>query len=261
MRAHIDILTREFQARVSKNGRYSLRAHAKFLGLHVSALSRVLAGKLELSAESSVMIAQKLKLSGDERRRFVRSVLESRSQKEAAKLGKFLEVPELRPTSKHISEELYSKIATLHALAILQLTFVENFDSRPEWIAQRLGIELSLAETTIELLIASGMLQRDESGRLFSADLHLTAVEDSQTDHVRRSLQKEILLTSMKSLETDAFEHRLHYGMTMAIDPGKLPYARQKFVKFMELLSDELESENRTSAYQLSLSLFPLTRP
>lgn len=96
LRKHLEILSRELEARVQKNTRYSLRAYAKFLGLHSSALSRVMSGKLEMTSETGVKIAKRLKLSEDETRVFIHSILQSRSARELAKVGKLLEI-ELHP--------------------------------------------------------------------------------------------------------------------------------------------------------------------
>lgn len=260
MTRHLDILNREFQKRISRNSRYSLRAYAKFLGLHSSALSRVLAGKLLLTPAKGVHICGKLSLTPDESRIFLRSIFDARETAEMNKLQKISAVPALRPTPTKISDDLYKQVATMKALAILQLTFVERFESTPEFASEKLGLTVQEAEEMISLLIEVGLLKRDEEGRLVNADMHLTAVEDVATDEIRRKLQEEILQRSLQSLRQHAFSERLHYGMTMAIDPAKLDYARAKLMSFMEMLSDELESENRTRVYQLALSLFPVSK-
>ncbi len=260
MTRHLEILNREFQKRISRNARYSLRAYAKFLGLHSSALSRVLAGKLLLTPAKGVHIAGKLKLSSDESRIFLRSIFEAREHAEMKRIGPIGEVPSLRPSVKKISQELHHHVATLKALSILQLTYVENFESTPAYVSSRLGFSVQEAEVMMALLLDIGLLKRDELGVLTSVDLHMTTVENEETNEVRRKLQAEILKRSLQSLNNDDFAQRLHYGMTMAIDPAKLQLAREKLMSFMELLADELGSASPTRVYQLALSLYPLDR-
>lgn len=77
--SHIELLRREFDKRISKNSRYSLRAFAFFLEVHPSALSRILSGKQELSIRSCSAIFSKIELSEDERRSFIESVIKDKT--------------------------------------------------------------------------------------------------------------------------------------------------------------------------------------
>ncbi|HVK60045.1 MAG TPA: hypothetical protein VM432_00795 [Bdellovibrionales bacterium] len=87
MNFHLQILTREFEKRRTRNARYSLRAFASFLGLHPSALSRVFSTKQPLSPKSGLAVVQKLALDADEARQFLQSIVEERLQRESNKLG------------------------------------------------------------------------------------------------------------------------------------------------------------------------------
>ena len=60
------------------------------------------------------------------------------------------------------------------------------------------------------------------------------------------------------ALENDPLERRSTTGMTMAIDPSKLPVARKLIEDFMFKLCEVLESGERAALYQLSVSLFSL---
>jgi len=47
-------------------------------------------------------------------------------------------------------------------------------------------------------------------------------------------------------------------GMTMAVDPKKLPLAKQRIQEFNRELSSLLETGDRTQVYQFQSCLFPL---
>jgi hypothetical protein len=86
MSLHVQILSREFEKRRAKNARYSLRAYAAYLGLHPSALSRVLAAKQLLSLRSGLSIVKKLSLEPEEARRFLQSVIDDRHLRDSERL-------------------------------------------------------------------------------------------------------------------------------------------------------------------------------
>jgi hypothetical protein len=69
-------LKNEFQRRVIKNPRYSLRAYAKNLGIDNGFLSKLLTGKALLSLDLADILTKKLKLMEDDRKQFLLSAAE-----------------------------------------------------------------------------------------------------------------------------------------------------------------------------------------
>lgn len=69
-------LKEELQRRKSKNSRYSLRAFAKSLAIDNGQLSKIISGKALLSVDLADNISKKLKLTGDDRIRFLVSAAE-----------------------------------------------------------------------------------------------------------------------------------------------------------------------------------------
>jgi GAF domain-containing protein len=87
---HLEFLATDLAKRKQVNSRYSLRAYARYLGFDPSALSRILAGKQELSLPFSLKVIRKLRLSLHEKRKFLASVSETRSRQAALFLVKNL---------------------------------------------------------------------------------------------------------------------------------------------------------------------------
>jgi hypothetical protein len=48
--------------------------------------------------------------------------------------------------------------------------------------------------------------------------------------------------------------------MTMAIDPKKLPQAKERIRDFRRGLSEFLESGNRSEVYRINIQLMPVTK-
>lgn len=259
MSAHLDVLKSEFHKRIAKNERYSLRAYAKSLGVHYSALSRILAGKLEMTPETSVAVARKLRLDNNEMRRFVRSVFDAKTQKESVRLGEMIDSPELRPQPSRLPLVQYRKVAKLCCLVFLELVQTVGFKSEPAWIAKRMNLDEAKVDGMIEDLVEMKLIARTEDGGLVNGEANMTAVKSEETNAIHQEIQAEILESSLRSLKNDDFTKRLHYGMTMSINLEKIEHARKRIMAFIEQLSDELEVDPREEVYQLAVSLFPMT--
>jgi hypothetical protein len=48
--------------------------------------------------------------------------------------------------------------------------------------------------------------------------------------------------------------------MTMAVDPGKIPEAKKRILKFARELCEFMEAGKRSRVYELSVSLFPISK-
>lgn len=234
MPLHLELLQREFERRVAKNARYSLRAYASQLGLHASALSRILKGKASLSVKACEPVLRNLTLSPEEQRLFLCSLIEEKRIQTQQSLSQFLKVGHLGPKPLAISPEVFQDVADLKSLALLQLTFVDDFQADPAWIAERLGMPLTEVTAKIDLLVSVGLLRRDDT-TLINNNRHMTAIQTSETSDVRRRHQIEILDSARESLNRDPLSARAHYGMTMAIDPAKLEKANLMVREFMEI--------------------------
>ena len=255
---HIQILTEEFAKRSERNNRYSMRAFAKHLEMHPSALSRILAGKQKMSSSAAIVVAKKLSLDRDKSRQFLQSILEEHRQLERVELGEALDLPELKIQPQKIDEANYAIIARLVCLATRELMLTENFESDPQWIARRLGATPETIRECIRALTEVGLAE-EVDGKLAPKERHLTAVDTEESSAIRVRLQKEIVQRALQSLEKDPFHQRAHYGMTMAINPERIPAANKMILEFMETLCDYLEVDPRKEVYQLSVQLFPLT--
>lgn len=256
---YLTVLEKSFSLRKEKNLRYSLRAYAAYLGIHSSALSRILQGKQPLSKKNSVQIAKKLKLSHEEQRLFLQSVAQTAFIKDCAEMGQTLGLDSLTANPKPVSNEVYATIASVSCIAITQLLHTKDFRYDVSWIAKRLGISVKETEKCLQALIESGVVIQ-EGDRLVHTDARHTAIDPASTSKIRQNMQKEIVALAGESIEKDPLPYRGHYGMTMAIDPKKIGEAKRMISEFIETLCDYLGAENPTEVYQLGVQLFPLSR-
>lgn len=87
---HIDLLRQTLSHRKNRNSRYSLRAFAYHLRLDPAALSRILAGKQDISLRSAQKVGLALGLSEADGERFRNSVTSSMKEK----ADRFFESPD-----------------------------------------------------------------------------------------------------------------------------------------------------------------------
>lgn len=257
---HIEVLKKEFARRAAENPRYSLRAFAHRLEIHPSALCRILAMKQKLSPDCAASTITKLTLNEEEKRLFLQSVIDTRYAEESRELGAILKAPDLRPVTAELNTDACAEVFNLTAHAVLMLTFVEDFESSPQWIAARLNKPVDEIQRTVDALLKLGLLKQTD-GRLVNTEYHFSAVKNKETDRIRREHQKEIVTRAVASLDRDDFEKRAHYGVTMTINPEKIPKAREMILKFLENLNDLLESGERRQVYQAAFQLFPVDYP
>jgi uncharacterized protein (TIGR02147 family) len=89
--------------------------------------------------------------------------------------------------------------------------------------------------------------------RLSTADKHLT------TPALRKN-QRQLLEKAIDSLENDPIELRSMTSMTTAIDPRRIPEAKEMIRHFNRTLCAFLEGGNRTQVYNLGIALYPLQK-
>lgn len=253
-------LQEELARRCDRNASYSLRAFSKALNVDVGNLSRVLKGKSSLSPEVVERIVERLNLAPDEQQLFLQSVLDEQKNKKIKGLR--------RSTSKQLAKlktnptldvEMFRVISDWYHFAILELTFVEGFKSDLRWIAKKLGISPLEAKLAIERLIKLGLLE-EKDGRFIKTEAHITTRDKHLTTPALKKLQRELLEKAIFSLENVDIEKRSQTGMTMSIDPQKLPIAKKMIEEFANQICQVLETGKRKKVYQLSVSLFPLQK-
>jgi uncharacterized protein (TIGR02147 family) len=250
----------ELAKRCDKNPRYSVRAFAKALGLDSGALSRILNGERVPSEKVARKILGRLELTPADQERFLASIADMHRGRGLKRLNPFFRKLHSRPAPRvnELSIDLFRVIGDWYHYALLELTFVEGFESEPRWIASQLGITVAETNLAIERLLNLGLLVRTEDGRLTKSLEQLTTGDKHVTTPALRRHQKQILEKAVQSLENDPIEKRSMTSMTMAIDPELMPIAKQMIEQFTLNLCQLLESGKRKQVYELGVSLYPV---
>ncbi len=259
-----DILRKELANRIANNRNYSLRAFARSLKINVGTLSSVLNNKRCLTLKSAYLILPQLSLSPQKRKTFLDSIYNEQKSRLVQKVSKdvknypyFDQAQKKEKEEKELEAEIFKIIGEWIHVAILELTFLPGCEDSPVWIAKKLGITQIEAKLALERLIRLGLLERVD-GSLVKTNKKLSVKDKDVTTPALKKLQKDFLKMAIESINCDSIENRCAEGMTMSIDPRKLPMAKKMIVNFMSNLCDYLEDGAQTKLYQLNTVLFEL---
>jgi uncharacterized protein (TIGR02147 family) len=158
---------------------------------------------------------------------------------------------------REIDADRFRIISDWYHYAILELTFVPEFQSNPAWIGRRLGISPVEARLAVERLLRLDLLT-EQDGRWRKTDVTVTTKDKTTTNPAFRKLQRQVLEMALSSLENDPLPERSHTSMTMAIDPGKVELARKLISEFNRYLVTALGSGKKKRVYHLGISLYPV---
>ncbi|MFS4461043.1 TIGR02147 family protein [Bdellovibrio sp. HCB2-146] len=241
-----NLLIEELAKRQMRNSAYSIRAFARDLGVGVTTLSDVLAGRRSLSKTNVQKVMEKLSVSPLER-----EVLWAHYKATAART----EIDD-RTT---LDEDTFRLIADWHYLAIMNLAKLKTNSAKPEWIAERLNIRVDDAEVALERLFRLELIKKTRGNRLERTAKPLTTSNEIPSAAIRKHHSQNLRLAE-ESLHRDPVPTREFGSVTMAINPEKLPQAKEILLKTRKKIAGLLEEGDLSEVYTLSFQLFPLTK-
>lgn len=231
-----DLLKKEFDRRVVKNPRYSLRSFAKAVGIHPSSLSHIFSG--------------------------------SRSTPKAAqeKIREFLAIGPEATTDSHdldaLKSEVFETVSAWYHDAILELTHLKNFKGNIDWISKRLNLNPLTVKNAVARLCKLGLLDIDGKGRWIDVNPDNTnLLSTDQTSAAMRRQQLQMLKLSERALEEVPRSQRDHTSITISMDSKDLPKLKERIKQYRRKLMAEFNSstKNHDCVYQIQISAFPAT--
>lgn len=244
----IQTLLREELGKIQMhNPAFSARSFARKLGIAPSTINEVLNGKRSVSKKLAIKIMEKLAID---------------PKTQSTVLTKFDKKKMSPDTNKDmefttVAMDQYRSISEWYHFAILSLAETSDYRHDSNWIAKRLNIKITEAVQALDRLERLGMLQVKDN-KLVTAPCNYHT-----TDHVNnlalRAAHAHNLELAKRSLEKDSIDQRDFCSMTMAIDPQKIPLAKQMIRDFRNKLCQFLEADEQTEVYKICFQLFPLT--
>lgn len=242
------LLQEKFAVAQVRNPAFSLRSFAKKLEISPAALSEILNGKRKISFKLAHKLSKKLMLSPQESQMLIQSFQirntpsEMKSQKKEVRL----------------SQDQFQLIGEWQHFAILSLAETKDFKSSDQWIADRLGLSLQKTKLALSRLIKLGLLKKVNEQYIVTGESYSSP--DEVVDLALRRMYSEVLDLSKDSLLDHELQQRDFSGVTMAIDPSRLPLAKKLIRKMLAQVCEILEVENKSEVYRLNVQLIPLTK-
>lgn len=234
-----------------KNKRVSLRGYARKLGLAPSVVSSILSGKRQITLPVAKKILTGLGVEKSRLESICKNLKFRYSQLDIEASLDDRDYHELKSVE-------FAVLADWQHFAILSLMNTKDFKSDVEWIARRLGISIDVASACVERLQKVGLIKWKDG------DYNLTRRKNSTTtDILDVSIQeshRQHLKLAEKALGEVEIEWRDLSGITMAIDPKKIPEAKRRIRAFRRSLCRFLEQGEATEVFSLNIQLFPLTK-
>jgi len=257
-----DLLQQEFEKRKQINSAYSLRAFARDLGFSAPRLSQVLNKKQGLSVSAAEDVAEKLKLGQEEKDWFCDSVgaLHARNFKKREEFSKKIEA--YKENAKSFTElqlEYFKVISDWYHFAILELTYLEDFQSDKNWIAETLGITLTEVIEAIERMKSLNLI-REVDGKLEDVFQYLATGNDIPSLSLKK-FNIQLMKLAMEALYDRDIHEREFSSNVISISKEQLPEYKQKLRDFRNQFDFEAGNNPKKDAvYCLSMQFFELTR-
>ncbi len=248
-----------FSSRKAKNPRYSLRSFAKSLEMAPSTISVLLKHRQELTIQSGTLMSRKLGFSVLERQLFLDLIRlrKSLDLADAAHIRARIGKAKLEIEAKTVQDEWLFIIKEWYHIALIELTRLEDFCQRDEWIAPRLGINLLEVAPAIARLKKIGMLE-ERNGRLQASNNFMTT-SHGVPSKVIRSLHRQILSLAQRSLQKHSVSVRDNSFIVFATSKEKVASCRDRLQAFRREMMQEMENcPQKDTVYCLSLNLFPV---
>ena len=232
-----------------KNSSYSLRSFARKLKMSPSEISEILNGKRNISLKKGKHILNELFIDPSESSRILTKIRNKSKIKEN----------KVDETFDELSLDYFKVISDLYYFAILSLAETEDFIDEPEWISGCLNISINESRKAIDILKKINLLEMNKDGKWQASGNQFSTPSDIANMSIRKNHFQSLELAK-KSLETDDVDSRDFSGVTMAINPQKIPEAKNMIKEFRRILCDFLEDGDQKEVYRLNVQLFGLSK-
>lgn len=252
-----------------KSGRgFSYRSFAQRAGYaSPSFLKLVIDGKSNLSNESIFRFAKALGLKGKEIELFEALVLFTQAKSDEDRNHYYTRLQKASVRQDRIAkmrQEQYEVYSEWFGLAMREMLNLPDFEEDPAWMAQRLNPQVTeaAARRLLNLLVDTGLAQRDESGRLRPADPNVATPENLRSLAIRNFHRKMLELAS-GALDDVPVEQRDFTALTLTLSKKQFEDFKERISAFeddlLRLAAKDLDPGD-SEVYHMAVQLIPLTK-
>jgi uncharacterized protein (TIGR02147 family) len=223
------ILSETLRERSAVNAAYSLRSYARDLKVSPSTLSEVMNGKKGLSPKLAQAVATNLRLPEWEVRYFCDLVAV-----EHAKSPRVRDEAKHRLATRHqenrvhlLNQRAIKALTSWVDLAILELTYLKNFEGSVPWIANCLEVPPPTVVASVKRLEEAGLIEINKKTGVWSDVSPLFSSTDGIPSESIRNFHKTVLNLGLKKLESRDIKSRVVKTVIFSVSEENIPKAKQ----------------------------------
>lgn len=255
-----DILNQAFVDRSTLNSSYSMRSFARDLSVSPSTLSEVLNGKKGISPKRAHEFAQKLKLPDWQLQFFCDLVTAEHAKSPSRRIeAKYrLEKQKHENTVKLLNQSAIRSLTSWVDLAILELTYIADFNISPSWISKKLGTTKEAVVQSLERLKSSALIKYDEKSEKWIDVSPLFSTTDGIPSESIKRFHKSVLSLAASKIDHAPIDERTIKTAIISISEKNKTKAKKildEALSKIVALADE-SHQSREDVMCFSLQLF-----
>ena len=259
-----EFLRDAFAERKSVSSKYSHGYFANRAGVgSPSYLKAVMDGKRNLSADTARGFARAFGLGASATRFFVELVAFNQARTAADREYHYDELsrlPKYKET-RQLERSQYEYYSRWYCVVVRELVGRPGFREDPEWIARQIRPRITSREASqaLSLLLALGLVARDDDGVLFQTQAVVTTGPQLRSLAVR-SFHREMLHRAAAALDDAGLEEREVGGVTLRLTKSELGVLKRRMHEFrQEVIGHEGGGEGPEAVFHFSFQLFPVS--
>ncbi|WP_413294904.1 TIGR02147 family protein [Bdellovibrio sp. HCB185ZH] len=242
----------EYEARRSKNTRFSRRAFAALLQVSSGRLHEIMKGQHPITLKMAKKIIAKLTFDEKKADYFLRLV-----ESEA-----YLRVDgrkRVRPKSTRLlSEDEFALVSDWEYFALMALAETATFRSDIPWLAKKLGISEKRAAEVVAHLLKQGLFNRDEAGRFKNTYTSMTTLIDIPSEVVRKA-NIECIRQAIENVDRIDVMKRDVSSLTLPVDMERISEVKALIREFKSKVTALMAKEQTTEVYNLNIQFIPVS--
>ena len=247
MRTYRDVIKNNFETRLKKNPRYSLRAFARDLEVSVGRLSEILNSKSGLSLANAEKIANKLDLSAKEKDLFLNQVTLEHGRSSLSREIAKKSISNLNSKGLDFVEidlETFKIVSDWYHYAIMDLVETHSFREDSEWIAKRFGINKFQVEQALERLKKTNLVEI-KNNKIKTTNKTVATTTDVPSEAIK-NFHRQILKKASDAIDFQSVEERDITSITVPMDVNLIPELKNKIKKFRREINNWVKEESKT---------------
>lgn len=161
---------------------------------------------------------------------------------------------------KLLNEDEFEAISNWHYYIIREMIAWPSFKEDADWISEQLLFKFTPRECRrcLEDLESLGLTKR-ENKKLILSNKHLSSLDETGNEALKRYHEKSLEIAK-KAVRKFEPKERYLSGISMNVDPKKLPQIKEKIRSFEDELINLFDEPNTERIYQFNIQLFPTSK-